>query len=340
MIDTSYKKYDRFIILFWILLYFVFFMQYIPQASLIEAILFPLCILGPAYPITTYLSKNLLQRAMKTKKMKVFVFQFVLFSLILSCIIFASIHLFFYLETSGYFPPSELFSESGVSAYDFPVANAGAVLINLSICGLRFYEENLKLQRTLVESQFQILQEQINPHFMFNVLNHIHILMQKDVDLASSLLIKYSDILRYQLYNGKRQYISIDKEVQFLKNFIDIEKIRWGNELSVNCSWKIEDRNKECPPLLLITFIENAFKHVVRSTSEKGYINISFQQAGDTIHLDVENSKSAMQARSEKDSGLGLENIKKRLNILYANKYKLLIDETETVYHSKLTITI
>ena len=119
----------------------------------------------------------------------------------------------------------------------------------------------MKLHEALVESQLKILQQQISPHFMFNVLNHINILMQEDINLASSLLIRYSKILRYQLDSDKNSKVSIGQEVQFLKDFIEIEKVRWGNELTINCSWKIEDNQKAFPALLLITFIENAFKH-------------------------------------------------------------------------------
>lgn len=132
------------------------------------------------------------------------------------------------------------------------------------------------------------------PHFMFNVLNHIHVLMQSDVDLASSLLIKYSDILRYQLYNTKTELISIKQEVDFLINFIDVEMIRWNDNLNVTCSWKIENNEKKIVPLLLIIFIENAFKYAPHDDFEKGFINIKFIQKGETISLEVVNSKSVI----------------------------------------------
>lgn len=215
-----------------------------------------------------------------------------------------------------------------------------ALFVNFGFCGLRFHEESMKLHEALVESQLQILHQQISPHFMFNVLNHINILMLEDVGLASSLLIRYAKILRYQLNSEKNRKVSIEQEVQFLKDFIEIEKVRWGNELLINCSWKVEDNHKKFPPLLLITFIENAFKHVSRGISEKAYVNISFEQITDSVCLKIENSKSDIHREKDSVSGLGLENVRKRLAILYADDYRLTIKDTETVYYTKLVIKI
>ncbi|GAA0536047.1 hypothetical protein GCM10009415_17240 [Chitinophaga japonensis] len=215
-----------------------------------------------------------------------------------------------------------------------------ALFVNFGFCGLRFHEESMKLHEALVKSQLQILQQQISPHFMFNVLNHINILMQEDVNLASSLLIRYSKILRYQLDGSKNSKVSIAEEVQFLKDFIEIEKVRWGNELAINCSWKIEDNHKAFPPLLLITFIENAFKHVARGISEMVYVNITFEQIADSICLEVENSKSGIQQEKDPVSGIGLKNVKKRLEILYGEHYDLTIRDAETTYYTKLVIKL
>lgn len=173
---------------------------------------------------------------------------------------------------------------------------------------------------------------------MFNVLNHIHTLMQTDVELASSLLIKYSEILRYQLYNGDKEKVTLEQDIQFLKDFIAVEEVRWNDKLTVRCSWKVEDGTQEIPALLFITFIENAFKHVSKSGLEKGYIDIVFKQHGNVLELNVENSKSSIRSKKTSSNGLGLKNIKERLNILYFDKHELLIDETDSVYRVKVII--
>ena len=277
---------------------------------------------------------------MRQKKMLLFVGQFFLVSVISAVFIPLILYGFLYLEESGFFPQSDLLL--GRSPFSIMYINAllVALFVNFGFCGLRFHEENMKLHEILLDSQLQLLHQQINPHFMFNVLNHINILMLEDVNLASSLLIKYAKILRYQLNSEKNRKVNIAQEVQFLKDFIDIEKVRWASELIINCSWKVEDNSKEFPPLLLITFIENAFKHVSRGISEKAYVNISFEQLNNIICLEIENSKTTTQKVKDIVSGIGLENVKKRLDILYADDYKLTIKDSETTYYTKLVIKL
>ena len=337
---TLLKNYDRFVILIWIFLTIVFWFRYIPDSSVLEGGLLAGCIMACLYPFTTYLSKSLLQIAMRHKNMLLFVGQFFLVSAISALFIPAILHGFLYLEEHGVFPLSELLLSRSAFGVMYINALLVALFVNFGFCGLRFHKESMKLHEALLESQLQILQQQISPHFMFNVLNHINILMQEDVSLASSLLIKYSKILRYQLNSEKNRKVSIAEEVQFLKDFIEIEKVRWGDELTINCSWKVENNQQEFPPLLLITFIENAFKHVSRCVAEKPYVNISFEQSACSICLELENSKSNIQQEKDSVSGLGLENVKKRLAILYADNYSLTINDAETVYHTKLIIKL
>jgi len=214
---------------------------------------------------------------------------------------------------------------------------ASGVSISITMCGLRFLFEYIKSQEIIHEYQLRTLQHQFTPHFMFNVLNHIHVLMESDIEIASSLLIKYSEILRYQLYNGEKESVNLKEEIQFLKDFIAVEKLRWDDKVTVTTEWKVEDENIEIPSLLFITFIENAFKHVSRSNLEKGFVYLNFEQKGGHIDFDIKNSKSLIEKRKNY-SGLGLKNIKERLQILYHNKHELSIEETNSVFHVKLIL--
>ena len=268
-------NYNRFVLFAWIAIAVLHALQNIARMPA----LLSLCYVIAIYPSTTYLSTRLLKKAMQRKTLLIFIVQVVVISAFTTLIIFFIYKLF----------PISIGNTPNVA--DWMSSLLSLLFINIGFCGLRFYEENLKLHKKLVDSQLQILQAQINPHFMFNVLNQIHVLMQRDTELASDLLLKYSDILRYQLYKGKREVISIEEEVEFLKNFIDIEKTRWKNKLNVDCTWEIENGRLEFPPLLLITFVENAFKHVLSSSSEKGYIDIKFIQRDKIVQLSVENSK-------------------------------------------------
>lgn len=336
------KYYDRFVLFMWVFIFCVFCLQYIPAIGLLEAFLLSACIVASAYPFTTYLSKTLLRKAIEKRSMLKFVFQFFLVCLLYSLFIPLFSLLFYHLEHNSIFPDSGFFETGQTLLYDYISAFLVSLVLNFGFCGLRFFEINLKLQDELSDSQMQILQTQINPHFMFNVLNHVNVLIRKEPDLASSLLVQYTNILRYQLYNGKKEVVSIKQEVEFLKDFIEVEKVRWKNNLEVKCLWDIEDDNTTLFPFLLITFVENAFKHVSRSKTEKGYVRIDLKQRNEELTLFVENSKYADIPPIEKKeaSGIGLENIKKRLEILYPNRYDLHISKTDTTYSTSLFIKL
>ena len=335
------KYKNRFVASVWILMLAVFWVQYMESMNKLEAFLLAAGIVGLAYPLTTYLSKRLLRRAMENRNMIKFSIQFLAITLIYAFSIPLIIRLLSLLETFEIFPISEFMTRWNSSGHEYLNTLLTSLVINLSFCGLSFFEQNLRLQKELADSSLQILQAQINPHFMFNVLNHVNVLIRKEPDLASAVLVQYTNILRYQLYNGKKEAVSIRQEIEFLKDFIEIESMRWKNTLDVKCNWDIEDETLTFPPLLLITFVENAFKHVSRSKTDKGYVHINMTEKGKTLILTVENSKYISDSPSKKEeSGIGLENVKKRLSILYSNKYDLLIKDSEVSYLVTLTLKL
>jgi len=222
-----------------------------------------------------------------------------------------------------------------------------ALLINATACGLRFYQEHnviekkhALLKQSHLEAQIKILQDQINPHLMFNVLNHIHILMQRNVDLASELLIKFSDILRYQLYECNREYVLLEREIKYLKDLVGVEQIRWGNELDVDCKWEIQNGSLQIAPLLLMPLIENAFKHVSRLPHEKGYVHLLCKQEQNNLTLKIENSYTEQYKIITNNHGLGLENVRKRLSIQYPDHYNLIIEKTENKFTIILNLVL
>jgi len=310
------------------------------MTTLWAATLFAVCVFTPTVILTNYLSNKVLPKAVREKKMNRFTVQFIICSLLIALIHFTVFLIFYNLVKMDILDYSEMLVIQDSLIVEYLTAIPACVVINLGFCGLRFYYEHTKLEEVHLKAQLQILQQQINPHFMFNVLNHIYILMQKDVDKASGLLVNYSEILRYQLYNGKKEYVTLGEEIQFLKDMIDVEKIRWGNELKVDCIWNIENEKIKIQPLILITFVENAFKHVSRSITETGYINICVEQKENNIFMEVENSKSVKQSKKNINSGLGLQNIQERLNILYPKKHELKIEETEQIYMIRLKIAL
>lgn len=335
------RTYDRFVLMIWGALAFNFTIQNMQAAPPMESILASVFILLASYPLATYLSTTLLRKAMARRKTSRFMVQFFLISLSITVLLLMFLGCFTWMEMKGIFAPSELFLKNengaGETVFNFLLVS---LFINFGFCGLRFFEENVRLQEELAQSQMEILKMQINPHFMFNVLNHIHVLMQRDVALASSLLLQYSDILRYQLYSGREESITVGQEVEFLRNYVEVEQLRWKGKLTVTTCWETEDPTRRLAPLMMITFIENAFKHVARSDAEKGYIGITFRQAGDEVRLEVTNSRPQLPAGKKASSGIGLENIRRRLELLYGGRHKLTVVDTDAAFSITLILNL
>ena len=251
------------------------------------------------------------------------------------------------LEARHILPVSQFTHERETFLVTLSNSVPATILVNLGFGGLKFYyehgklyQQHLTLQKAHLETQLQSLQSKITPHFMFNVLNHIHIQIQKDTDLASSLLLKYSDILRYQLYGVDKETVNLNEEIAFMDNYIEVEKYRWVNTLEVTHQWDIQNGKTKIPPLLFIIFIENAFKHVGRSVAQNGYIHIKLKQHDHEMILEVCNSKASVNKQPKNSSGMGLKNAKQRLSLLYANQHELAINETDTTYQITLSIFI
>lgn len=347
--NIIFKNYNSFIASIWIIIILTLWIQVMSGCPVWRAALYVLFFAISAFIVTTFLSRVLLPKALKDHAMGKFVLYFIILTLFLSFVLALITQGFYYLEQNGYFVMSTLISATHNPFYwEIVSMIPTALLANFGFCGLRFYYEhnqilqrNAQLERAHHEDQLFLLKDQINPHFMFNVMNHIHVLMKKDVELADELLFQFSDIFRYQLYECDHKNVFLEKEVQYLKDVIDIEKMRWGTELKVTCSWKVEDGKKEISPFLLISFVENAFKHVGRLPAENGYINIALSQQNSSLNLVVENSIGRFQERQKnKNSGIGLQNATQRLNLLYAGKHRLEINETDTAYRVQLQLTL
>ncbi|MDR2955585.1 MAG: histidine kinase [Prevotella sp.] len=334
------KKYNRVIVCIWVLFLFFYWLQVASSVSILDATLNILIVYIPIVLVTNFLANVLLPRAIKKKTKWIFASQFIFCSILMGAM---DIYLNKLYVLLGGVDPYEMFTARGSIWRQlfygiFPMM----IILNCTACGLRFYYERRKLEKAYLETRLQMLQTQVNPHFMFNMLNHVYMLMQKDPALSSLLLNKYSDIFRYQLYRGDTGTVPISSEIQFLKDVIDVEQMRWGKSLKIKCTWSVEDENTEIQPLLLIVFIENAFKHVSHSLSENGYVNIEVNEHGGRVFMYVENSRASrsLPAKRTNSSGLGLRNIKERLEILYPDAYDINIDETDSSYTVRLAINL
>ncbi|WP_243409543.1 sensor histidine kinase [Pontibacter virosus] len=206
----------------------------------------------------------------------------------------------------------------------------------------RNYEANKRnsmLQKEKTEMELNFLRAQIHPHFLFNTLNNIYGMVMEN-ERAGQVVLKLSDLLRFSLYESSGKRIPVGREVEFLTDYINLEQIRHHNT-RVAISYDFEHiENKETPivPLLLISFVENAFKHGVNATIGKAWVHISLKHESDTILFEVENSKPATKKERSATAGIGIENTKRRLALLYPDKHQLNIIETADSYKVSLTL--
>lgn len=196
-----------------------------------------------------------------------------------------------------------------------------------------------KVQKEKVEAELQMLKTQINPHFLFNTLNSIYVLAMKKSDQTANTVMKLSDILDYILYKIDAPRIVISNEIQIIEHYIDLEKIRFTDRININFTSKLQSKDIQIPPMLIIPFIENAFKHGVAKSMEKSWIKISIDQTDQMLDIVVSNNRSQSPIKT-KGGGIGLVNVKKRLNLLFSDRYKLDISEKNNRYDVFLSIPI
>ncbi|RLJ31218.1 histidine kinase [Chryseobacterium sp. 7] len=272
-----------FTFIFWLVLAIVLWCNFQITTEKYLAMIQTVIITVSSFTFTHFLTNKLLPKALREKKMKRFLVQVVMVIFILS-LIFAVI--FTYLEVAPKEQLPQSFSDQLPFLWKgFYMSLPASFLINGAACGIKFYKEHgrierdhILLQQAHLENQLKLLQDQINPHVVFNILNHIHILMKTDTQLADYLLLKFSDILRYQLYHCNENLVFLNKDIEHIQNLVEVEKLRWGNELDVRVTWEMTNKKLFIAPLLLVTFIENAFKYVCRLPGHKGYIIISCKE--------------------------------------------------------------
>lgn len=200
------------------------------------------------------------------------------------------------------------------------------------------YSRRIKeLYTATLETEVQQLKNQINPHFLFNMLNNANIMVKHNPRLASQILIKLDDLLCYQIEDSLREDVDLNADIRFLTSYLDLEKIR-RDRFNYSISKKGDMNDIRIPPLLFIPFVENAVKHSP-DNKNTSYINISFEVMDNLLLFSCENSKPSKTFR-KKDGGLGLANVNRRLELLYENEYLLDIKEEETTYTINLELRL
>lgn len=198
------------------------------------------------------------------------------------------------------------------------------------------------LERINMETELKYLKTQINPHFLFNSLNSLYALTLQKSDSAPELVLKLSEILRYVLYDGSERWVSLEKEINYLKSYLDLEKIRNGDRLELEFNINGNPKTKQVAPMLFLTFLENSFKHGINQKAEGGFVKIDMNIGEDDLLFSIENSKPERKEKriNGKSGGIGLENIRKRLTLLYPDRHNLNINDDGEKYSVQLSLQL
>ena len=194
--------------------------------------------------------------------------------------------------------------------------------------------QNLKAEKS--EAELALLRTQINPHFFFNALNNLYALTVKNSKQAPEVILKLSDMMRYTIYEGEKESVALKDEIAYLKNYIELHKIRYRKTVDFQFHQNIED-SLQVAPLLFIILLENAFKHGVETLTEDAYIHIHITEEDKNIVFIIENNFDSKESSDIK--GIGLTNLKRRLALIYPNKHELIMDQQGMIYKTTLKIT-
>jgi hypothetical protein len=196
-----------------------------------------------------------------------------------------------------------------------------------------------EIEKEHIESKLAFLQNQVNPHFLMNTLNNIHSLIEADQHVAQDAVIKLSSMMRYLLYESGRGETTLQKEIDFLRSYLELMQIRVDKSINVTLELPEKFTNVNLPPLLFISFIENAFKHGI-SYREPSSMKFRLLQHADSLEFIAENTIPRFHSGNLENlpGGFGLENIKKRLDMLYGERHKLIIEKTENEFRVNLVI--
>jgi len=207
---------------------------------------------------------------------------------------------------------------------EFPVV-VFAALIKILTHWYQNQQHNQQLLQEKLEAELKFLKAQIHPHFLFNTLNNLYALTLKKSNLAPEMVLKLSELLNYMLYESNVRTIPLKKEIDVVYNFIELEKIRYGNLLDIQFDVSGEIEGKKIAPLLLLPFVENSFKHGVSKKLSNKWVRIGLISEDSFLRLKVENSKekNTNDESAGYSEGIGLKNVKRRLDLLYPQKHQL-----------------
>ncbi|MEP4534486.1 MAG: sensor histidine kinase [Cyclobacteriaceae bacterium] len=196
----------------------------------------------------------------------------------------------------------------------------------------------ISLKNETLKTEMRFLKSQINPHFLFNALNNIYSLSYTGSKQTPSMIMKLSDMLRYVVYEGEVKKVTVDKEIDYIQNYIDFQRLKIGDNINVNFDFADVNESTLLEPMLLIPFVENAFKHGDLESNPEGFIDVKLAINDQALNFTVTNSISQITHTKDKVGGIGIDNVKRRLDLTYGNGYAFDQKSTDELYQISLSI--
>lgn len=212
---------------------------------------------------------------------------------------------------------------------------------------IRLYHDQFQAERRAklletdkLEMELQFLKAQINPHFLFNAMNSIFTLIDTNPTQARDTLVKFSDMLRYQLYETGVETVSLKQELNYLQSYAALEQVRKGKNIRIDWSVATDVYALRIAPFVLLTFVENAFKHVSTHWNQPNWVRIELYRTADTLHIAVRNSRNPVATSGSLPGGIGLANVQRRLALAYPDAHKLTVRSEPNAYTVLLTLNV
>lgn len=198
------------------------------------------------------------------------------------------------------------------------------------------------LETQNMQSELKFLKTQINPHFLFNTLNSLYALTLKKSDQAPEIVVKLSEMMRYMLYECNERRVSLEKEVKYIQNYLDLEALRQSNLVDIDFKVKGNITNQKIAPLVFIPFLENAFKHGVNHQLDDAFVYATLEVKGDKLLFDIENSKNnnITSVLPKPQGGIGLINVRRRLDLIYPGSHSIDIEDQPHAYSVHLSLNL
>jgi LytS/YehU family sensor histidine kinase len=221
----------------------------------------------------------------------------------------------------------------------------GTVMAAAAACSIRLFKywhlkekRNLELLKEKTQAQLRLLTAQVHPHFLFNTLNNIYSKAQNESPSSAKMIMELSHILRYVLDEGKHELVPLENELQMLKSYIHLEKIRYDDQLDLHLSLPSKTEDVYITPLLLLPFVENCFKQDSGQMLKNPWINLKIELTDTLLFIKLMNGKETGSELNSDLEDTGIENVKKRLELLYKDRHDLQIDEDDEVFVVNLTM--